>query len=273
VLELSNYFVPTKKLFLRIHNSESKYFCQLGKSTNNIIKKIYYCIESLKFFIYERNAFKNREIELLHISKDELITYQKKFPEIPQHYLPPFCKINAITNPFSRKNYNVLFVGSLFMPNNIQGLKWFIRHIHPKLIGEFKEYNLIIAGKLYAKNSVPFFKDKNIIFYDSPDDLTHIYREASVFINPMLSGAGVKLKTINAILHGVPIVSTSVGSEGIGLTHKKDVYITDKPTIFFEYIKLLLTRPEIGFSIASSAQSYLNTNFNYHKYFCSIFGE
>lgn len=273
VLELSNLFIAKKQKFLRIHNNEPRYFNQLANSTSNPLKKYYYSFESMKFNIYEKTYLTKYNVDLLHISKDEFNSYNMKFPGIKQRYLPPFCKIGEITRPYVRNNKNVLFVGSLFMDNNVQGINWYIKNIHPRLTAEYKDYSFIIAGKLNKKNKLPFTMSRNIIFHDSPVDLKEIYNESSIFINPMLSGAGVKLKTINAIVNGIPIISTTVGSEGIGLTHEKDILISDNPDDIYKYIKLLFSTPHMGYSLAIEAQSFLLKNYNYAEHLKLIFGD
>jgi polysaccharide biosynthesis protein PslH len=162
----------------------------------------------------------------------------------------------------------VLFIGSLFMPNNLEGLKWYLNNIHPELL-QTEGYELIIVGgtgdksEEYFQNE--FKKYRRISLYCNVSDLAPFYSQATVFINPMLHGAGVKLKTINAVVNGLPIVSTSKGSEGIGLIDKKMSFIADKPTKFYKSIlKIFEMKNEDKIKMVVESQKHLNEN-NYLK--------
>ena len=111
-------------------------------------------------------------------------------------------------------------------------------------------YTLIIAGNSNGEG-VGWVKKlaqqyNNIEVYDTPKDLEPFYENAAVFVNPMLNGAGVKLKTVNAIIQGVPVVTTTVGNEGTGLLPNRDIFVADEYHELADCIKTLLNNKMIG---------------------------
>nr|WP_240354360.1 glycosyltransferase [Pectobacterium brasiliense] len=158
-----------------------------------------------------------------------------------------------------RNGANVLFIGNLFTANNLCGLRWYIEEVHPLLVRNISGYKLIVAGNTRGLELPDFLKkhDESIILYESPKDLSDIYAQGTVFINPMLSGAGVKLKTIDAIAAGLPVVSTAVGAEGLGLIDEKHYFMANDSNFFYTAIKSVVNNPEHAFDVAISARSYL----------------
>ena len=110
----------------------------------------------------------------------------------------------------------VLFTGAMSRPENWRGIGWFIDEMWPAVLAAVPNARLVIAGAnppaVLAEKVETAQRAELTGFVDS---LEPYYAEASVFIAPLQSGAGVKFKTIDAMLRGVPIVTTSVGAEGI----------------------------------------------------------
>lgn len=253
--------------FLRVHNDETKYFRELAKSTKNILKKIFYYVESLKFTFLEKYFFKKNIISAcLHISSDELIKYKNKYSFLEHIFLPASVDIKEFITYKRNNDKTVLFIGSIFMSNNMEALMWYLRNVHNKLSQLYTDYKLIIAGNTKGTDIDSFSefinKFANIDFYDSPDNLDHLYEQSSIFINPMLSGAGVKLKTINAVKYGLPIVSSKIGNEGTGLIDKQDILVAEDEQSFFNNIVLLLSNEEERKKIVNNSQLYIKNTYN-----------
>lgn len=262
---IRNKTLQYKHIILRMNNDESVYFKELANSEKIFWKKIYYTIESLKFKIMDKNLVRKIPT-IFFVSHDEMIKYKKSYSFIQEYFMPtaiePVFKIQSLDNK------NVAFIGSLFMTNNKEAIEFYIKKVHP-LLSNIRNYTLIIAGnskghginwiKLLAKNF------NNIKIYDTPDTLDEIYASSSIFINPMLHGAGVKLKTINAIVNGLPVVSTTIGNQGTGLENKKHIYIADDPIEYADCIKKLLMDKTERERLVNESQKYISLYYNQEK--------
>ncbi len=259
---LENKTFKANKIFLRIQNNENIYFKELAKSTKGFLNKVYYFSDAIKFKYYSNKIFKKVD-RLWFISNDEVKS--KQYDDVIKSksiHLP-----SPINSPFliqSLANKNVLFIGSLYMPNNIEGLDWFLQNVHPKLL-EIDKYELSIVGGTGDKTEEYFInKFKNyskVKLYCNVKDLDEFYSNSSVFINPMLHGAGVKLKTINAVVNGLPIVSTTKGSEGIGLIDKEMFFKADDAETFCEgLLRFFKMKKEDRIEMVVKSQKYLREN-------------
>lgn len=214
---LNNKSLTYDYAILRSHNNESVYYKNLGESTSNILKKFYYFSESFKFKRTEPALLKKVK-NVLFVSMDEKKKYDGQLNGINTLFLPPVIKLQTKTRLLNNKI--VLFIGSLYIDNNREGIQYYIKNVHPYL-SQLDGYKFILAGNT-KHHKLRWIEDilrtnKNVMFYDTPDDLEPLYAQASVFLNPMLHGAGVKLKTVEAIVNGLPVVCFPTGIEGTGL--------------------------------------------------------
>mgnify|MGYP006142377255 FL=1 len=261
---LRNKTLRGDKVYLRVQNNEQKYFSNLSKSTANPLRKLYFFQESLKFKWYSKFIF-NYADRLWFISSTEEMEYHKLTNSNKSIHLP--SPINGGFVKQKLDNNNVLFIGSLFMDNNIQGLMWYLDNIHDDVYANLPDYSLHIYGSTGVYSEKQFIKKfkkyRRIHLHLNLENIEEAYKNTSVFINPMLQGAGVKLKSINAIVNGLPLVATSTGSEGIGLVDKEMFYLANTPKDFFNAIVLALksTNKE---GVVEAAQNHLNSN-NYLK--------
>lgn len=136
-----------------------------------------------------------------------------------------------------------IFVASA-RPNNEEGIRWFLNRVNQKIAGGPLRGDLRIVGR-QAWDTEAELKSQGLDLPGFVDDLTREYEHAAVSIVPLLTGAGVKFKTIEAILHRVPIVTTPVGAEGVeGLEHTNRV--STSPEQFAERLSRFLTDPKSG---------------------------
>ena len=160
---------------------------------------------------------------------------------------------------------NVIFVGSFFMVNNIEGIQWYLEKVHP-LLNDIENYKLILAGNSKNEDISWLYKAcaqfDNVDIYDSPTDLGPIYDQGAVFVNPMLHGTGVKLKTIQAVQNSLPVVSTTVGNQGTGLIPERDILVANDPKLYASHIRTLLNDKEYARKLVEAGQKTLIVHYN-----------
>lgn len=258
---LENNSLKAKNIIIRVHNNEANYFNELSKSTKNFKNKIYYYLESLKFKSYSRNIFKQSD-RLWFISNKEINNTKDLNLSNKSIHLPASVNSKFVKQELSTKN--VLYVGALFVPNNMEAIIWYLKNVHSLLLDEHN-YKLTIVGSTGEFESETYQKIlagySNVEIFLNQKDLSNHYSNATVFINPMLHGAGVKLKSINAIQNGLVLVSSKTGAEGIGLI-KNEMYLEAmSPNDFVKAIlKVFKMKIEDKQEMVGNAQQFLNQN-------------
>ncbi len=260
---LNNPKIRHENVILRVHNDEAVYFKALARSTKNVLHKLYYHMESGKFAALQKKMLEKVD-KYLFISNKEFESFQRKNPSAKSLFLPPPVNEDMFrAGTFQSKH--VVFIGSLFMPNNREAIQWYLGHIHPLMLKE-PDYKFIVAGN--SRNQSLSWLEQydltNVILHDTPKSLDDIYNSGYLFVNPMQNGAGVKLKTIEAIQNGLPVISTSIGHEGTGLEDDEHILVADKPEEFYRRIKLLFDNPQRAKALLESSQNFIRKHYN-HK--------
>lgn len=145
-------------------------------------------------------------------------------------------------NPLKCEIRSILFCGTLSVPANREGLLWFYHSIFPKLKQMLPEVKLVVVGQGGEANAFdPMKADDTVKFVGFVSEVKPYYRQCSVAIVPLLSGSGTRLKILEAMSMGNPVVSTTKGAEGIEFENGRHLLIADDAGHFAEQIKQLLT--------------------------------
>lgn len=276
---INNKTLSAKIKMLRVHNDESSYYYGLFKDELSLSKKIYYFFESLMFRLNDEKIKKIFD-KLLYISIDE---YNKSLPGYggKSLWLAPHVPLSKLFNTakFDNSFVQILFVGNLFMPNNIKGIVWYLNEVHELVLSYNSDIHLTIAGN--AKNGISDeltsalakFPHEKVTLVKTPNDneLNDLYDKHSIFINPMLNGAGVKLKNLDALRNSFYVVSTSVGAEGTGVVNGVDTIIADTPEDFAKGITAFFQDKKKAENIAYNGYCHLKEHFDAEKTLRKIF--
>lgn len=250
---VQNKTVSFDKLIVRIHNNEADYFRQLGQSSHSLKQKLYYWQETPKIKKFSTEVF-NRADRLWYISKEEC----NRSPYAEKSVFMPFPINSEMVKPVPNSEKNVLYIGALFMQNNLYGLDWYIENVHSELL-QIKDYQFFIVGSVKNNQQELNKKYGNLpnvrLFLDQPD-ITPFYQKAGLFINPMFHGSGVKVKSVSALVNGLPLVSTDIGAEGIGLTDEM-FFRANNTEDFVTKIKHIFNVPADAMNKTQTAQQYL----------------
>lgn len=268
VVERAKAELDIPQVYLRFHNDEPRFMRSVALSSSLFsIERVFFLAEAIKYKSYfpkMMNAFDD-SVTIWHISFDEFMIFEKRFPHLKHQFLPAGIDISRLQQTRIQHSKKVIFAGALFSPNNVHGLKWYLREVHPLLLNEDHDYQLIIAGNSSGANpkDLKYFKNHDrVIFYDTPKCMDSLYEEAQVFINPMLLGAGVKLKTLDAALRGLPVVTTTIGNEGTGFTNENEVLVADEPKEFKNHLISLLKSKEKCSRLSEAAVEFLRVSYD-----------
>ncbi|MEW6429212.1 MAG: glycosyltransferase family 4 protein [Thermodesulfobacteriota bacterium] len=165
----------------------------------------------------------------------------------------------------SATTFCFVWVGSLGYYPNQDSLLFFCREILPLLrerrISPFV-VKVIGQGKLPTKILRTLQKLKEINLIGRVDDLDPYYQEANAAIVPLRAGGGTRLKILEAFAYGVPVVSTSIGAEGLEVHHDIHTLIADSPSDFAAQCVRLTNEPALGVRLSENAQALLKEKYS-----------
>jgi GT2 family glycosyltransferase len=130
--------------------------------------------------------------------------------------LPFFFKKTAVAIPDFAERKDILFIGGFNHSPNVDAIDWFCKQVWPLVQSKFPSAKFIIAGS-NPPESITNLQSSSIQVkgFVSDEELNELYQSVKIVVIPLRYGAGVKGKTVEAMYHGVPIVSTSFGIEGM----------------------------------------------------------
>ena len=113
------------------------------------------------------------------------------------------------------------------------------------LLVKYPHAQFHLAGKGLQKNDPRFFQTGVVNHGEVPDaeDFMHAH---GLMIVPIQAGSGIRIKTLEAMALGVPVVSTSVGAQGLAVEHGRELMLADQPADFAQAIANLLANPAIA---------------------------
>jgi glycosyltransferase involved in cell wall biosynthesis len=254
---------------LRVHNDESRYYWTMAKAEKQPHWKAFFALEAVRFRWFSRRQFRRLD-GIWFISMSERDRVSLEFPELRSkcYWIPPaidlrVCQPRTETQMASRE---VLIVGTLNGSLNQEGIRWYIQHVHP-ILREDPAYRLTIAGGTRGWARARRFADEisgtdRCEVHVDRADLSPLYSRAGVLVNPMQRGAGVKVKTVHAVLEGRPLVTTSAGADGSGFRNLDHIRIEDDPTRFAKAIQDIFDHPEAAKQMTDRARRYLFDHYN-----------
>lgn len=147
----------------------------------------------------------------------------------------------------------LFFVGDLSWPPNAEGVRWFLRHVWPRVRQQAPEAAVEVLGREPPRDLLAGQCEGFRMLGEGVDTRPH-WRRAAIAIVPLLAGGGTRLKILEAAASGVPVVSTSIGAEGLDLQAGSEIVIRDDPREFASEISRLLSDPEARRRQAAAAR-------------------
>lgn len=223
-LDLIKPLISSKntRTIISIHDVVSQSF--LRKSQNNFILGI----EVARLFKFEKTIYSNVD-ELWVLSKKDcnILTSLFAIPENKIIIKPPqlsdfIYQIERNIEKVEKKS--LLFWAAMNRPENEQAAINFIQNCFTNLLKIDPEYKLYIVGS-NPSPKIKKFASENIIVTGFIENPTHFFEKARIGIVPLLEGAGIKLKTLEMLQAGLPVISTSIGAEGVETS--ENIFVND----------------------------------------------
>ncbi|MBI5373998.1 MAG: glycosyltransferase [Candidatus Schekmanbacteria bacterium] len=205
---------------------------------------------------------------------DRIITMSKKDTEVLSKKLPhkkfsvfPFWKELFVSREnITRGNGGyLLFNGNMERKDNIDAVKYFCNEIFPKILSKLPQTLFYVVGEHGTNKISGISPNSNVIIKSFVDDIDELYNACSVVVAPIMGGGGIKFKIINSLAAAKPVVTTSLGNEGIGGIPDKELMAADNPDDFAGKVTTLLKHPKLGKEIGENGYKLFLKLFNSKK--------
>lgn len=157
------------------------------------------------------------------------------------------------TAPIERvpRPWRVTFVGGLHWPPNAAGITWFAREVWPAVRHLHPEAVLTVIGKAPPAGLA---QTAGVEVCGYVDDPLPYLRETAAFIVPLQSGGGMRVKILDAWTWGVPVISTTIGAEGLAAREGRELLIADSPAAFVTSVASVLADQTVGQALVEAGR-------------------
>jgi glycosyltransferase involved in cell wall biosynthesis len=251
-------------IIMRAHNVEHEIWQRTAGSTVGV----------RRFYLFSLAArIRRLELSLIN-SYDALVPISARDAEHfrlfgnikPVHVLP--AGIEPADPPVksgTAVDKSVAHLGALDWLPNQNGIRWFMREVWPDLRKRVAEAEFHLAGR----NAPPDFGAEmaraGAVFHGEVNSASDFIQAYPVFVVPVFSGSGMRIKLLEYLAHGRAVVTTGIGAEGIRVTDGRELFLADNPSEFARKAADLLNNPGMRKEMGENAVTFVRENFNNQK--------
>jgi len=232
--------IKCKKVLLE-HNVESTIIRRYIKVEKNILKKIYATIEWIKMNRYENTVWGKFD-HVFAVSENDKKDIVSRIKRNTVSVIPNGVDVGYFQSAREGANsYSLVYTGQMNWYPNQDAVMYFLDSTYPLIKKSIPTVSLYIVGDNPPESIKRVSeKDKSVIVTGFVEDVRGYMEKGDVFIVPLRIGGGTRLKILEAMSMAKPVVSTSIGCEGLGLTNEKNIFIADEPDDFASKVVNLL---------------------------------
>ena len=255
------------EVILDEHNCEYIIMKRKFEEENNLIKKIVFGLEYIKLKQYEKKILKNvsKVIALSEQDKNQLVRLgcdTNKIEIIPIPFSDGYIKKDFISN--NSEIINILFVGTMSWMPNEEGVLWFIKKVVPLLRNKNLKFKLYIVGKGAGKEICSYNNNVDIEVLGFVESIDNYIELCDCMIVPIFFGSGIRVKIIEAFSKKIPVISTTIGAEGLKAINNHNILIADNEYEFVECIKCM-KNAELKNNLINNARKVFEKEYSYNS--------
>ncbi|MCL4486518.1 MAG: glycosyltransferase family 4 protein [Chloroflexi bacterium] len=251
--------VPT---VLSLYDVASDFYRRIFASTNWRPYKLVHGVEWLKFRWYEARIVRTFKL-VVTVSRNDSAAIKRMHHGARVICVPNGVDTGALTPAGSPRGNGVLFIGNWIYAPNADGLWHFYENIWPRIRSRLDAQFLVVGRHPPASFAKAVRQDSSVRIAADVPDVRPYYAQARVSVVPLLNGEGTRLKILEAFALGVPVVSTTVGCEGLDVTNGETLIVADDPQRFAEAVVDLFHDPSRSKAVAGNARALAESRYDW----------
>lgn len=245
------------------HNCENELLFSISRSSKNLIKKAVYWAEGIKLKKFEEKYYNKNVFDgYVFISQDNMEEFMSKYSVKNCICIPPGYDIKE--EFFYKKNSKtIIFTGMMNYEANVQAVVWFANNIFPQIRKQIPDVKFLIIGKNPTHQVKQLGNIPGITVVGPVQDMKHYLRMASLYVIPLQSGDGVKIKLFEALGNYNIVITTSKGVEGTDFKNGQHLIISDDEVDFANQCINVLVNYDKYSHLAKNAAEFIKSNYSW----------
>ena len=249
------------------HNVEAMIWKRHYEVQANPLKKTYLYGQWLKADAYERAACRRFD-HVVAVSEEDRETMRRAYglqsvSDVPTGVDTEFFRPRGEER---REPHNLVFTGSMDWLPNEDAIQFFTKEIMPRIKERVPDVTLTVVGRNPYASLVELGKrDPSIIVTGRVEDVRPYMERAAAYVVPIRVGGGTRLKIYEAMAMEKPIISTTIGAEGLPVADGRELLLADTAEAFADAVVRVLTEEETARGLGESAASAVRERFGWDK--------
>jgi glycosyltransferase involved in cell wall biosynthesis len=259
---LSSYWCQIKETgavtVVSFHNIESELMFRQAKTEPSIGRRLLKRFDGNRMACIEASLFHESDLSIVTTDREQVLL-KARFPDAKIIVAPNGVDCEAVQLLPASDSKQVLFVGTLDYGPNIDAVTHFVRDILPILRSRYRDISFQVAGSNPGPRIMHLENEPKVQILGFVPDLRPVYEAASVCVAPLRAGGGSRLKILEAMAYGRPVVSTRLGCEGLLVETGTHLLIADEPEAFANAVGRILDDSKLRRTLAANARRFVQT--------------
>jgi sugar transferase (PEP-CTERM/EpsH1 system associated) len=170
-------------------------------------------------------------------------------------------RIHAVEPP--KESRSIVFTGLMNYPPNVDAVVWFCQDIWPLLRQHLPQLRLNIVGRLPHLRVMELNRQPGVCVTGEVPDVRPYVEEALALVVPLRSGGGTRLKILEAMAMGRPVVSTSLGAEGLEIVAGENILLAETAEQFLRQLQTLIDHPDRARQLGQAGRHLVVTQYDW----------
>jgi sugar transferase (PEP-CTERM/EpsH1 system associated) len=248
------------------HNVESEIWRRHAETAKGAVRRFLYESQYRRMLAFEGRALQRFD-GLLAVSDADRETFARLYPGVESdaiHVVRTGVDTEYFTPATSAPDsVELVFTGSMDWLPNEDGVLWFCHEVLPLIQAQMPDVRLSIVGRAPTPAVQRLAEERGVRVTGRVDDVRPYMSDTAVFVVPLRIGGGTRLKIFEAMAMAKAVVSTTIGAEGLPVTHGRDIVLADEPDRFAHAVLRLLRDVNARRQLEAAARALVAEHFDW----------
>jgi glycosyltransferase involved in cell wall biosynthesis len=249
------------------HNSLTRWMEEYSRGETAALRRLRRWVSWQKTRYYESRLFRRFDLCVMVSELDRATCLHG----LPGYHGPVEVVPNGVDTQHNRAGMSepvantLVYNGALTYSSNYDAMRYFLSAIYPIVRQRVPDVTLTITGSTSGVDLSGLALDESVVLNGFVDDVRIPVSEASICVVPLRRGGGTRLKILEAMALGTPVVTTTKGAEGLDVTPEQDILIADEPAEFASQVVRLLGDASQRRQLAASARHLVERSYDWSQ--------
>ena len=253
-------------VFARLHNIEYKIWERYAERLSKFNPIHWYIAsQAKKLRLFEARHYDKVSLCYAITNHDAMIA-KNMSPQASISTLTAGVHINELIpdNTIEKNPHRMIHASTFDWIHNREALYWFLKEVFPAIKSHISNAELVVLGK-HIPEDILTMKNQDILAKGFVPSIVPEYSAASFFIAPLFVGSGIRIKILEAMSLGLPVIASSIAAEGILATQDQGLIICDNAEDFAKQSVFLMNNPHIALRLGLEARNYIVQNHSWDE--------